>query len=64
MSHLLADDDAEAQDLFAAHGAALRETLGSKRYTALASAIDQFDFETARSICAAVDLQSGAKETV
>ncbi|EDP65141.1 hypothetical protein BAL199_01304 [alpha proteobacterium BAL199] len=64
LSHLLADDDAEAQDLFAAHGAALRETLGSKRYTALASAIDQFDFETARSICAAVDLQSGAKETV
>lgn len=49
---LLADDDAEATDLFAEHADAIRGAVGDQRYKALALAIEQFDFEAARAICA------------
>ncbi len=46
LAALLAEDDAEAAELLATHGPALRQHLGV-HYAALAAAIADFDFETA-----------------
>lgn len=48
---LLADDDADARDLFYERRADLRAVLGLQKFTEIAIAIDSFDFEQAHSIC-------------
>lgn len=59
---LLADDDAEAQDVLAEQGAALRPVLGGVRFSEVEAAIGRFDFEQAHSICAAVETTSPARQ--
>lgn len=47
LEQLLADDDAEAADVLAAHRAELAGTLPVESFLALEKAISDYDFETA-----------------
>lgn len=52
LQKLLEDDDAEALDLLAAEGPPIRASLGDQYFTPLAKAVQAFDFESARRLCA------------
>ena len=55
---MLEEDDAEALDLLASDGPAIRAGIGEKRYAPLAKAVQAFDFASARRLCAlAADAQ-------
>ncbi|WP_420565159.1 response regulator [Thalassobaculum sp.] len=55
---LLEEDDAEALDLLSTEGATLRAGIGDRLYGPLAKAVQEFDFDTARRLCAqAADAQ-------
>ena len=52
LQRLLDDDDAEALDLLAAEGATIRAGIGDRLFAPLAKAVQAFDFESARRLCA------------
>ncbi|MDF1790500.1 MAG: response regulator [Thalassobaculaceae bacterium] len=64
LCRLLEDDDAEAQDLVAAEPAAVRAAVGETLFAPFTKAVDAFDFEAARQICARVQRKTDVEEVV
>jgi len=61
LRRLLDEDDAEALDLITEDATAIRSAVGDKSFCALRRAIDEFDFETARGICAEANPNGAVK---